>query len=242
MTEAPEISLLIPAYNEARYLPRLLDSAQAAAERYGAGRVEIIVADNGSTDATAELAAARGCTVVPVAKRLIAAARNGAAAAARGRILAFVDADSLIHPDSFTAIAAAMADEATVGGATGVRFDRASWGIDTTVALVKPMVRLLGLDSGIVFCRAEDFRAVGGYPEDERIAEDVKFLLALKALGRRRGQRFRVLEGVATLTSARKFDEHGDWHFFRMMPGLTLLRFLSRRRFDAFVERYWYRR
>src|SRR5207249_845038 len=49
----PRVSLIIPAYNEAAYLPRLLDSVDAARARFarGAEAVEVIVADNASSDA-----------------------------------------------------------------------------------------------------------------------------------------------------------------------------------------------
>src|SRR5205085_10586284 len=72
------ISLVIPAYNEARLLPRLLDSVDAPKLRYDGG-VQVIVADNSSTDATATLALRRGCDLTRVEKRCIAAARNGGA-------------------------------------------------------------------------------------------------------------------------------------------------------------------
>ncbi len=99
----PRFSLVIPAYNEEQYLPRLLDSIDIARDRYRQGRdaIEVIVANNASTDRTAEIATARGCSVVFVEKRAIAAARNGGARFARGEILAFIDADSAIHPETF---------------------------------------------------------------------------------------------------------------------------------------------
>ena len=88
-------SLIIPAYNEEAYLPRLLDTVDRAREAWRAGpaAVEVIVADNASTDGTARVAAARGCRVVPVARRGIAVARNAGARAATGEVLSFVDAD-----------------------------------------------------------------------------------------------------------------------------------------------------
>src|SRR5882724_10016787 len=57
-----KFSVIIPAYNEAEYLPRLLDSIEVAKYNYSGGTeaVEVIVADNCSTDRTAEVAAARG--------------------------------------------------------------------------------------------------------------------------------------------------------------------------------------
>src|SRR5881275_1481987 len=106
MQTGPRLTLVIPAHNEETLLPRLLDTVDVARARYsfGAGAIEVIVADNASTDRTAEIAAARGCRVVSVAKRAIAASRNGGAACAQSPILAFVDADTQIHPDTFDGI------------------------------------------------------------------------------------------------------------------------------------------
>ena len=117
------ISLVIPAYNEARLLPRLLDSVDAAKLRYGKG-VQVIVADNASTDATTTLALRRGCDVARVEKRCIAAARNGGARLAHGDTVCFIDADSSIHRDTFRAIDQALAQPGVVGGATGVYPER----------------------------------------------------------------------------------------------------------------------
>ena len=77
----PRFSLVIPAFNEQMYLPRLLDSVERARATYsgGAENVEVIVADNGSTDETATIASSRGCRVAQVEKRAIAASRNGGA-------------------------------------------------------------------------------------------------------------------------------------------------------------------
>ncbi len=235
-------SLIIPAFNEAALLPRLLESIRVARGRFTRGEIEVIVADNASTDETARIARESGCIVVDVVERKIACARNGGAARARSGILGFVDADSVLHPETFNSIHEAMSGPGIVGGATGVRFDRSSPGIDLTVALVRPMVHLMGLDGGVVFCFARDFRDLGGYPESERIAEDVNFLLKLKRLGKTRGQRFRILEGVTTITSSRKFDQHGDWHFLLTVPKIIAARLFSRRGFDEHVNNYWYRR
>ncbi len=70
-TDCMKFSIIIPAYNEEQYLPRLLDSIDVARDNYSGGpvAVEVIVADNDSSDRTAEIAAARGARVVKVAKR-----------------------------------------------------------------------------------------------------------------------------------------------------------------------------
>jgi glycosyltransferase involved in cell wall biosynthesis len=236
-------SLIIPAYNEGALLPGLLDTVDAARARYpfGADAIEVIVADNASTDDTAPIAAARGCRVVRVEKRVIAAARNGGAAIARGAALSFVDADSRIHPDTFDAVDRALADSRIVGGATGVRPDRWSPGIVVAYLMFQPVVLLTGMDTGVVFCRREDFEQVGGYDERRVVAEDVAFLVSLIRLGRRRGQKLTRVHGVKTITSMRKFDRFGDWHLFTHMIRLAFVMLRRPEARDEFALRYWYK-
>jgi glycosyltransferase involved in cell wall biosynthesis len=243
----PRYSLIIPAYNEEAYLPRLLDTVRQARERYyrGASAIEVIVVDNASTDDTARLARAGGCRVVPIAKRVIGASRNGGARAARGEVLAFVDADAQIHAETFNEIDRVLTDD-VIAGTTGVRFERWSVGIACTHAMLVAIgvavrgVRALhdfNVDTGVVFCRKADFEAIGGYSEERLFAEDVQFLLDLRRLGRRRGQRVTRGTNAKTIWSTRKFDTYGDWHYFTMPPRLVwgMLRGNSR-----LARRYWY--
>lgn len=242
--EAPAVvsfSLVVPAYNEERLLPRLLDSI-AEARRRSSLAVEVVVADNASTDGTAAVARERGARVVRVAKRSIGAARNGGARAASGGWLGFVDADSRLHPETFPAIETALSDPCVIGGATGLTPERMSPGIAAAWWACLPLVRLLGLDSGVVFCRREDFEALGGFDEDKLVAEDVSFLLALKRRGSGRRQRFVRLAQVPALFSTRKFDEHGDWFFLPTAVRLAWLKAMGSPRAEGVIRRYWYTR
>jgi glycosyltransferase involved in cell wall biosynthesis len=244
----PRISLVIPAFNEEQYLPALLDSVDAARARYrfGADEVEVIVADNSSTDRTANVAHSRGCLVARVAKQAIAASRNGGARIASGEIVAFVDADCTIHPETFNAIERTMATGRAVVGATGARFSRSSVGIALTMFLGETIARLFGFDIGVVFCRRDDWAAIGGYDEQLLCAEDVELIVALKDLGKKRGQRFARAKGARAVTSSRKFDSRGDWHYFTLAPPTAFYAIM----FDrgslhriigaAKIEEYWY--
>lgn len=252
MSSNPDISLVIPAWNEAELLPRLLDSVDAARARFDGGnsRIEVIVADNDSSDGTAEIARSYGCVVAPVAKRCIAAARNGGAAVARGELLAFCDADFRIDPETFNYIAQVMNRSAYVGGGTGLVMERSSLGIQATLWLILPTLWLMGLDGGVWFCRRSDFQLVGGYNEEVRVGEDVRFLMALKGLGRRRQPRERLatrfaarklgLQPAYAVNSSRKFDQHGDWHMFRdalaQLPSVLFRRSAA----EQYIDRYWY--
>jgi len=236
-----KISLIIPAHNESKLLPRLLDTVDVARERFTGGRdaVEVIVADNVSTDDTAAIAAARGCRVATVHMRLIAAVRNGGARVAEGEILCFVDADMRIHPETFNAISQTLDRDEIVAGSTGGRLERWSVGIALTYAVLYPLLLLFRMDTGVVFCRREDFDAIGGYDERRPIGEDVVFLMALRGLGKQRGARLIRLTEVRTIVSMRKFDQHGDWHFLKMMPkGICSLFWPSLA--TKLANRFWY--
>ena len=146
----------------------------------------------------------------------------------------------MLHPDCFLAAAAAMEKPRTLGGATGVTLDRWSLGIALLYAMMLPMVWLTGFDTGLVFWRRADFEALDGYDENLLLAEDVDFLWRLRRLGRSRGQRLVRLRGVKAITSTRKFDQFGDWHWLTHMPGQAWRVFRDRSKLDAFAHRYWY--
>ncbi len=238
----PRFSLIIPAWNEEKYLPRLLWTVEAARARYSANRddIEVIVADNKSTDSTKMVARDHGCSVVRVEKRLIGAVRNGGASAARGEVLCFVDADSRIHPDTFLEIDDVLQSGRYIAGASGVRMERWSPGILATWCLMIPMVIALRMDTGVVFCRRDDFIEIGGYVEDRLFAEDVAFLLALRKVGRQRGQKLVRLGRSKTIASTRKFDCHGDWHYFTLIAkvGWDMLR--NPGAMNDYAVKYWY--
>lgn len=241
-SDHPKFSVVIPAYNEEKLLPRLLDSISVAGANYSGGpkAIEVLVADNDSTDRTAEIAAANGARVVTVTKRRIAAARNGGAQAAKGEILCFIDADSAVHPRTFAAIEEAIDGGRTIAGATGIDFERRSLGLKVTYCLAMTVIWPMRMDSGVVFCRREDFEAIGGYDETRLYGEDVAFLLAMRRLGRARGQRLGRLRGVKALGSTRKFDQFGDWHVFWMMAQGVKSLVTWNWNDKKFAERYWY--
>ena len=249
----PSISVVIPAFNEEVHLPRLLATIDQARSRYRGGRdaVEVIVADNCSTDATASIARDRGCRVISVEKRAIGAVRNGGARAATGEILAFVDADTQIHLETFNEIADIIEAGHVVGGATGIRFERSSAGLKLTFAMLVvagSLIRIAmgerptsNVDTGVTFCRRRDFEEIGGYSEERLFAEDAQFLVDLRRLGRRRGQRLANGMKSRAIFSTRKFDQYGDWHYFPLSARM-IASVLRRGGLTAWARRYWYER
>ncbi len=241
-SDSIRFSLIIPAYNEEALLPQLLKTVEKARINYlgGAEKIEVIVADNGSTDATAEVACLHGCRVVNVEKRAIAAARNGGAHSALGEVLAFVDADSQIHTETFNAIDRCLRTGTVVAGATGVRMDRMSPGIAAAYMLIVPLLVCLGMDAGVVFCRRKDFQKVGGYNEEMLAGEDVRFLWDLKRLGKTSGRKLARVTSARTIASTRKFDKLGDWHYVGLIFRTLLAVPFSRQKVEKIIKGYWY--
>jgi glycosyltransferase involved in cell wall biosynthesis len=88
----PELSVVMPCLNEARTIGICIRKAQDSFERLGIAG-EVVVADNGSTDGSREIAEELGARVVPVAERGYGSALTGGIAAARGRWVIMGDAD-----------------------------------------------------------------------------------------------------------------------------------------------------
>ncbi len=96
--DAPEVevSIVMPCLNEAQCLAICIDNAKEALAmieaRFGLSG-EVVIADNGSTDGSQDIAVANGARVVPVAERGYGAALIGGGFGARGRYVVFGDAD-----------------------------------------------------------------------------------------------------------------------------------------------------
>ncbi len=226
------ISFVVPAHNEQAGIGRTLRAIHDAAGVIGQP-YEIIVVDDASTDATAEVASQHGAIVVPVNHRQIAATRNSGARSTRGERLIFVDADTTINARTVAAALRQM-DHGAAGGGAPVRFDGA---VPLYASLLLWwlgwIMRLVGISGGaFLFCTTEAFHAVGGF--DERLfgAEDVAISWALKRQGR-----FVVLWRHVRTSGRRMQGIHG----LRMVAALIRVAFLPqtlRRR--QRVQKIWY--
>lgn len=227
---------MIPAYNEEALLARTLSSVEGSARALG-GPYEVVVADDASTDRTAAIAGEHGAAVVRVDRRQIAAARNAGAKAARGELLIFVDADTVVTPEAVRSAVAAMRSGA-VGGGCAVRFDGALPRYGRLIeAVVVPLYRAMGLAAGcFLFCRREAFRAVGGFDETLFGAEEVALSWAL----RRRGRFVLLRESVTT--SGRKLRTYSAGELFGVLLKVALGGPGSLRRRDGFEIWYGARR
>ena len=92
MTESLELTILMPCLNEAETLAVCIDKAQAFLARTGIAG-EVVIADNGSTDGSQDIAVAHGARVVPIPTRGYGSALNGGIRAALGRYVIMGDSD-----------------------------------------------------------------------------------------------------------------------------------------------------
>ena len=240
-TMTPQITVVIPAYEEQAVLPQTLAALALARQEYacsGLGAAEVVVVDNASTDRTAAVATAAGVRVLPEPQRGIAAARNAGAAAASAPWLFFLDADTWVPSDVLIAIHRALADPECFGGALATRYDSRKRVLKPYMAMWKIVARVRGMAQGVgQFVTAEAFHRVGGYP-DLAMAEDTEFYWRLTRDARHHGGHTTYLADTVIVPSSRRYDKWPVWRTILMTNPITTRMFLRSRRFwSAWGER-----
>jgi cellulose synthase/poly-beta-1,6-N-acetylglucosamine synthase-like glycosyltransferase len=186
--ELPRVSLIVAAYDEEEVIEAKV--ANALALDYPRERLELIVASDGSADATAERAREAGADIVlelPRAGKV--AAQNAAAEKATGEILAFSDANSVWSEDALRHLVEPFADPA-VGYACGqVRFldpeggnlEGAYWRYEMKVREMESGLAGITAGNGAIYAvRADDY-----IPLAPSGSHDLSFPFALAKRGRR---------------------------------------------------------
>ncbi len=201
------LSIVIPAFNEARLIERCLQSISTSfvANLASGFTSEIIVVDNNSTDNTAILASQAGAQVVFEPINQIGRARNTGAALATGDWLLFLDADSVLNPGLLADILQAIENGNNVGCGCTLRMQGIPWWANSILQLWMGASMLFRWASGaMLVCRSDAFRDVGGFTEEIYVAEEIRLSKQLKRWGRQRGLHFTILTQHPLETSARK--------------------------------------
>lgn len=234
------ISVIVPAYNEERYLGETLKSIQRATEfllKKDAVQTEIIVVDNESKDSTSVIARSFGARVVNETKHNVARVRNAGASVAKGNVLVFIDADTIVPDELLWRINKVMASPSCFGGA-----------VDTDYRPAKPLVKiylqswrivgkLAGMAQGATqFCRREAYTSLLGYDESLYMGEDVDFHWRLKRFAKRQNAQACFLQDIQVVPSTRRFDQWPIWRTLIYTNPFYILAF--RRRATAW--RGWY--
>jgi hypothetical protein len=184
MTETPTVSFVIPVRNDAIRLARCLTSIWTVPSQ---ARVDIVVADNGSTDASADVARHAGARVLFLPNLPVSELRNRAAAASEGRILAFVDADHELRAGWVdTAVEVLAGDGVGAAGALYLSPPHPTWvqrmyGALRGTTLGQSEARWLG--SGNLAVKREAFDAIRGFDSSLTACEDVDLCQRLRGAG-----------------------------------------------------------
>ena len=211
----PSITVVIPAHNEEAYVERCIRSVRASAEDYR-GNVEILVVCNRCSDRTAELAAANGARVLFNDERCIGAVRNTGIRAASGEIVVTIDCDNRMTKGTLREIALKLCTGKYIGGGAPIRFERMSPPLRCNDLMCRAGFALTGLYCGMFWARKETFLAVGGFSEIKAM-EDVATAKKLKQYGKIFGKQYTTLRRNLVINSTRKFDDLGDWLYFRLL-------------------------
>jgi glycosyltransferase involved in cell wall biosynthesis len=216
---ATDISVIVPTLNEEKYLPRCLKSL---ADQATARSFEILVVDGGSTDQTVQVAKNYADEVLMKPRAPVGAARNLGAKAAKGNILAFIDADTIANPQWVDSIDTAFRRAPVAVGLTGPTLpydgcfsDSITYRLWTIylqrILLYLEMPHVIGFNCAY---RRAPFLSVGGFDEDSVMSEDIKLAHKIRRYGK-----IKFEKDMSALTSARRFRKYG--HLY--IGGLYLL-------------------
>lgn len=234
------ISIIIPAYNEEKYIGVTLGSIKQAEQfllKEKGVPSEIIVVDNESTDSTAVIARSFGAEVLSEPTHNVARVRNAGATRARGNILVFVDADVAVPPRLLCRVCEVMSDEACLGGAVDTDYRPAKYSVKVYLRMWRLIGQIAGMAQGATqFCRKDIYVALRGYDETLYMGEDVDFYWRLRRLAKRRHGHVQFINDVRVSPSSRRFDEWLLWRTLVWTNPLFILFFRRRKS----VWKGWY--
>jgi len=195
------ISVIIPAHNEEGYLGRTLE----ALNRQNYSRFEVIVVANGCSDQTAEAARGRCHRLILLSQKSLGVARNLGARMAKGELLVFLDADTILGPTALQEISVQFSPRmaaGTVRGLPDVRHLKYK-----LIYGLKNLVHRISLhrgSSGVILCWKKHFMQSGGFDERLEVRENSELIRRLLRFGK-----YKYLGQVDATTSMRRYDQRG---------------------------------
>ncbi|WP_425090224.1 glycosyltransferase [Tropicimonas sp. S265A] len=184
------IDVIVPAFNAETYIKTCLKALGEA----GFSQDEIIVVDDGSTDATIEIARTYGARVIETRTNAgAAAARNTGAAASTRDILFFVDADVMVHSDTKEVVSTFFNTHPSFAAVFGA-YDEDPAAPEPVSRARNLLHRFVHLESagevvsfwtGCGAVRRAAFEQVGGFDDTLDMMEDIDLGLRLSKLGHR---------------------------------------------------------
>ena len=213
----PLVSVIIPSYNAAQFLPDAVASVRAQ----GYNPIEIVIVDDGSTDNTAEMIPSFGNDIRYVRQTNAgpAAARNRGLGEARGEWIAFLDADDLWPADKLRVQAARLEADASLDVVLGRVQYRHEPGVEKTdIRYEGPGDTLVNVHLGSGLYRRTAFDKVGLFNPALRFSEDHDWFLRARELG----VRITILRDVTLLyrlhgKNMTRTEPTGDYNLLKVL-------------------------
>jgi glycosyltransferase involved in cell wall biosynthesis len=187
-TPRPAVTVVIPCFNQARFLPAAIRSACDQGEQV----VECIVVDDGSTDGTAAVASKLGVRVIQQPNRGLSEARNAGLAAARGEFVVFLDADDELLPGALArsvemlvsnTSATAVVGRCQVMDSAGGQLPVSYHDVDPSNLYIEWLSRNFAWTPGVALFRRAALEETGGFPQGLGPAGDYAVYLRLARTG-----------------------------------------------------------
>jgi len=199
-----KLSFIIPAWNEEVLIGATITSLHLASEDF---EYEIIVANDGSEDRTADIASELGAKVVHCMNRQIGPTRNDGAKAATGDVYIFVDADTIVSKKVVGETVEAIHNGAVAGGSFPIFEGELPLFAKVLTPILRITFKMLRVAAGAyLFCTRESFEKAGGFDPKFFAAEEVHLSNKLHEFGKYKTIKSRVV------TSGRKFRTHSSLH------------------------------
>jgi glycosyltransferase involved in cell wall biosynthesis len=196
------ISIIIPAYNEEKYLEKTLKSIhEQTTDDY-----ETIVVANGCTDNTEKIAQRYADRTFSINKPNVSLARNIGAFHAKGDVLLFLDADTRLAPNAITEIKSQFRQKHAVATLLG-RPDQQKIHyllLSFFQNLIHSVHIYEGSSAGNIITHAYHFKKVGGFNKNLRIRENRALIISLKRYGK-----YLTIKNTRAIISTRRYNHWG---------------------------------
>ena len=233
-------SIIIPAYNEEKWLTRTLPYLKKAMETLNVSG-EVIVVDNNSTDGTARVARRHNAQIVFEPVNQISRARNTGARIAKGRYFIFLDADTFLSPILLKIALHHLSSGRFCGGGCLVDFDKP---ISPFCRKILDLWNWISITFGFaagcfIYCRRDGFEAIGGFSEKVYAGEEIWFSHELRSWGNKRNMAFQMILLHRIITSSRKLEWFSPIQLALSAVLLTIFPFSLR--FRLLCSHWYYR-
>lgn len=231
-----KISIIIPAFNEEKYIENTLKSIQAIDTN--SWDVELLIIDGSSKDKTAEIARTYGAQVIVIPHRGIGYARQQGILQAKGDIIIFTDADTIVPKDWLKRHVEALNKPGIVLSYGTYKVTDGTFPYYHYINYIQPHVLWwfhnlvhipVAAGQNLAFWKDQALK-VGGFDEHILVMEDTDLAIRISKIGK-----VVFLQDLIVHSSGRR--SHEGWgYFFRMTISTTQYFILGRRSLGGFPD------